>query len=108
MQFVFLTTTLLFTMAAAAVIRSNKPIVEIYYTDGKHIQQVNYDFGICLALEPQPGVWIDHKRLNVKSHCNYYYDSLCTKPTGPVIVHEPGEYKVEKVDQYAKCSIVAS
>lgn len=105
MQLVFLATTILFTIASAAMTKFEKPMVEVYYTDGQQTQRVEYDYDRCVALAPQPGVWIYGKRLSVKSRCNYYEDSMCNFPARPYIDHEPGEYKVDRVNKYAKCTL---
>ncbi|SAL95459.1 hypothetical protein [Absidia glauca] len=95
-------------MAAAAMTKFDKPVIEVYYTNGKQIQKANYDYGKCVPLQPQPGVWIDHKHLTVKSQCNYYYDPQCLVPARPFIVHQPGNYNVDKVKQYGKCTLATS
>jgi hypothetical protein len=57
MQLVSLATNILFTMAAAAMAKFNKLMIEVYYTNSKQIQKANYDYGRCVALQPQPEVW---------------------------------------------------
>lgn len=90
-------------MASAATTKSEEPIVEVNYTNGKHFQKVSRTYGECLAIQHSGVVWISDMQLPMSSLCNYYSDPKCESPTRLPTLQMPGKYTLDNVNQYNKC-----